>query len=151
MWGTSANEIIIISRYATLYHPLNTLTLLTAFWVMFLFCIWDNSYITHTRHQSYQKKKKKKKIKSRFSLVFIWDNIYQGNLKGWIGSPFDPCPVLMLWGDGHIARHVWRRVIVPSDLVRSFGAIWAHYCYHVIHHAIAYIRDLNPEGKGNSR
>ena len=45
-------------------------------------------------------------------------------------------PVLTLWGSGHIARHVWRWVIVPSDLTRSFSAICAHYCYSVIHHTI---------------
>ena len=61
----------------------------------------------------------------------------------------------MLWGGGHIAHHVWRRVILPSDLARSFSTICAHYHYRVIHHAITYIyiyvRDLSPSGKGNSR
>ena len=42
-------------------------------------------------------------------------------------------PVLTLWGGGYIACHVWRWVIVPSDLVQSFGAICAHYRYCMIH------------------
>ena len=45
-------------------------------------------------------------------------------------------PVLTLWGSGHITRHIWRWVIVPSDLARSFGAICAHYRYRSIHRAI---------------
>ena len=44
--------------------------------------------------------------------------------------------VLMLCGSGHIDHHVWRRVIVPLDLVQSFGTICAHYCSRVIHPAI---------------
>ena len=49
-------------------------------------------------------------------------------------------PVLTLWSGGHIDRHVWRWVIVPSDLARSFGAICAHYPYRVIHRAITNVR-----------
>ena len=47
-------------------------------------------------------------------------------------------PMLTLGGGGHIARHVWRRVIVPSDLALSFGAICKHYRYRMtlIHRAI---------------
>ena len=60
------------------------------------------------------------------------------NLKGGIGSLFDPCVNAM--GRGHIARNVWRWVIVPSDLARSFGAICAHYRYRVIHRAITNMR-----------
>ena len=59
------------------------------------------------------------------------------NLMGESGR-FMP-PVLTLWGGGHIAHYVWRWVIVPSDLVRSFGSICAYYCYRVIHRAITYL------------
>ena len=60
--------------------------------------------------------------------------------------------VLMLWGGGHIARHVWRWVIVPLDLILSFGATCAHYRYRVIHRAITnMMRDLSPFWKGHSR
>ena len=45
-----------------------------------------------------------------------------------------------MWGGGHIDRHVWRWVIVPSDLARSFGAICTYYRYRVIHRAITYMR-----------
>ena len=45
-------------------------------------------------------------------------------------------PVLMLWGGSHITCHIWRCVIVPSDLVLSFGAICVHYRYRVIHRTI---------------
>ena len=44
-------------------------------------------------------------------------NIIQGSLKGESGLFFDP--VLTLWGGSHIDRHVWGRVIVPSDLAQS--------------------------------
>ena len=37
-----------------------------------------------------------------------------------------------IWGIGHIACHVRWRVIVPSDLARSFSVICAHYCYHYL-------------------
>ena len=60
------------------------------------------------------------------------------NLKG--GTGLLLTPVLTLWGSSHIDCHVWRRVIVPSDLAQSFGAICAHYRYRVIHHAITYMR-----------
>ena len=49
----------------------------------------------------------------------------QGILKGESGLFLTN--VLMLWGGGHIDRHVRRRVIVPSDLARSFGVICEHY------------------------
>ena len=58
----------------------------------------------------------------------------QGILKGESGLFLTP--VLMLWGGGHIARHVWRQVIVPLDLALSFGAICAHYRYRVIRRTI---------------
>ena len=48
-------------------------------------------------------------------------------------------PVLILCGSGHIAHHVWRWVIVPSDLAPSFCAICTHYHYRVIHHVITYM------------
>ena len=35
------------------------------------------------------------------------------NLKGGVGSLLTP--VLTLWVGGHITRHVWRWIIVPSD------------------------------------
>ena len=61
-------------------------------------------------------------------------------------------PVLTLWGGCHIDRHVCRWVIVPSDLARSLGAIYAHYHYRVIHSAITYMRAwLSSSWKGNSR
>ena len=44
---------------------------------------------------------------------------HQGILKGDFGLFLTP--VLMLWDDGHIGCHAWRRVIVPSDLGWSFG------------------------------
>ena len=47
-------------------------------------------------------------------------------------------PVLKLWGDGHIDRHVWRWVIVPSDLARTFGTVCAHY--RMIHSTITIMR-----------
>ena len=41
----------------------------------------------------------------------------------------------------HINRYVWSRVIVPSDLVRLFGAISVNYRYGVvIHCAITLVR-----------
>ena len=46
-------------------------------------------------------------------------------------------PVLTLCG--LTDRYVWRRVIFPLDLARSFGAIYAHR-YHVIHCTISYMR-----------
>ena len=61
-------------------------------------------------------------------------------------------PVLTLWGDGHIDQQVWRWVIVPPDLVRSFGMICTQYRYRVIHCTITLcLRDLSPREKGNSR
>ena len=42
--------------------------------------------------------------------------------------------VLMLWGGSHITRHVWRWVIVLSDLAQC--TICAHYHYRGIHCAI---------------
>ena len=59
------------------------------------------------------------------------------NLKGESGLFLTP--VWMIRGGGHIDHHVWRRVIVPSDLARSFGAICAYYCYNVIHRGITYM------------
>ena len=60
-------------------------------------------------------------------------------------------PVFTLWGGGYIARHVWRWVIVPLDLERSFGAICAHYRCRVIHRTITKcVRDLSSRGKGSS-
>ena len=47
---------------------------------------------------------------------------------------------LTLKGTGHIGRHVWRWVIVPSDLARTFGTICAHDRYCVIHRAITYMQ-----------
>ena len=51
-------------------------------------------------------------------------------------------PVLTLQDGGHIGRHIWRGVIVPSDLVRLFDAIWfcTHYRYRMIHLVITYMR-----------
>ena len=45
-------------------------------------------------------------------------------------------PMLVPWSSGQIGGHVWRWVIVPSDLTQSFGAICRLYSYRVIHHAI---------------
>ena len=60
------------------------------------------------------------------------------NLKGGIRSLLTP--VLTLWQGGHIDSHVWRWVIVPSDLAWSFGAICVHYRYCVIHRTITNLR-----------
>ena len=30
--------------------------------------------------------------------------------------------MLTLWGGGHIGGHIWRRVIVPSDLAPAIGS-----------------------------
>ena len=57
------------------------------------------------------------------------------SLKGESGLFFEPC-VNTIWGGGHINRHVLEVSYVPSDLVRTFGAICAHYRYRVIHRAI---------------
>ena len=48
--------------------------------------------------------------------------------------------VLTLWGSSHIDRHIWRWVIVSSDLAWTFGAICAHYRYCGIHSTITYMR-----------
>ena len=75
--------------------------------------------------------------------------VCQRNLKGGIGSFLTPA--LRLW-NGHIDRHIWRWVIVPSDFAQSFGAICAHYHYYMIHRAITHMRAwLSLPGKGNSR
>ena len=60
------------------------------------------------------------------------------NFKRGIRSLFDPCANAM-GGGGHIDRHVWRWVIVPSDLAWTFCLICAYYCYRVIHRAITYM------------
>ena len=49
---------------------------------------------------------------------------------------FWPLCLTPLWGGGHIARHVWRWVIVPLDLARSSGVICAHYRYRMVHRTI---------------
>ena len=56
-------------------------------------------------------------------------------------------PVLILWGGRHIAGHIWRQVIVPSDVVQSFGMICVHKSYCVIHHKIMCQCDLVHMGK----
>ena len=61
----------------------------------------------------------------------------EGFLKGESGLFLTP--VLTLWGGGHIGRHAWRWVIVPSDFVQSFSAICANYLYCVICRAITYM------------
>ena len=48
----------------------------------------------------------------------------QGILKGESGLSLTP--LLTLWGSGHIDRHVWRWVIVPSEFERLF-VILAYY------------------------
>ena len=77
----------------------------------------------------------------------IWSG--QGNLRGELCLFFNP--VLTLWSDRHITGYVWRRVIVPSDSAQSFGAIYVHNRYRMIHHTItnicAWFRSC---GKGNS-
>ena len=65
---------------------------------------------------------------------YIW--YAQEILKGELGLFLTP--VLTVRGGGHIDRHVWRRVIVPPDLRRSFGATSAHYRYRVMHCAFAF-------------
>ena len=49
------------------------------------------------------------------TIVFCICYVVNKEFKGGIGCLFDP--VLTLWGGGHIDHQVWRRVIVPSDLV----------------------------------
>ena len=80
--------------------------------------------------------------------LLIYDNIFNAipdfkgetnvffsrKLKGVIESLFDPCVNAM--GGGHIDGHVWRWFNVPPDLAQSFGAICAHYRYHVIHRVV---------------
>ena len=53
-------------------------------------------------------------------LVQPW---YRSSSKGILQDELGPflTPVLTLWGGGYIARHIWRWVIVPSDLARSFS------------------------------
>ena len=73
----------------------------------------------------------------------------QGNLRGELGLFFTS--VLTLWSSGHIGGHVWRRVIVLSDLARSFSAICVHYRYRLIQHAIVIMYTwFSPHWKGNS-
>ena len=69
-------------------------------------------------------------------LSLHWSQGISRYLKGGIGSFLTP--VLALWGGSHIDRHVWRWVIVPSDLVWSFGTICTRYGHHVNHRAIIY-------------
>ena len=57
---------------------------------------------------------------------------HQGILKGGNRVSFWLC----VMGSGHIDHHVWRWVIVPSNLAPSFGEICAHYGYRVIYCAI---------------
>ena len=63
--------------------------------------------------------------------------LHPRSLKGGIGLLLTP--VLTLWGGGHVDCHIWRWVIVPPDLARSFSAIYAHYRDHVIHCTITYV------------
>ena len=71
--------------------------------------------------------------------VFVKRSLYPKEFKKGESGLF-LTPLLMLWGGGHIACHVWRWVIVPSDLARSFGTICAHYCSSVIYRAITNMR-----------
>ena len=67
----------------------------------------------------------------------------------WV-SLFDSCVNAM--GSGHFDSHVWRWVIVPLDLARSFSVICAHYCCWVFYHMIPKcMRDLIPHEKSNTR
>ena len=61
------------------------------------------------------------------------------NLKGGIGSLFDPCVKAMGGGAAILSVTYGGQLIVPSDLAGSFGAISAHYRYRVIHCAITYL------------
>ena len=77
------------------------------------------------------------------------DKVLPRKLKGEIGPLFFT-PVLMLWRGCHITGHVWRRVIVPSDLAQSFGAIRTHR-YRLIHCAITNMHAwFSLCGKGNT-
>ena len=40
--------------------------------------------------------------------------------------------MLTLWSGLHIAGHVWRRIIVPTNLAQSFRLIYAHNHYCMI-------------------
>ena len=70
------------------------------------------------------------------TFIFIRSVIIKEFKRG-IGSLLTP--MVTLCGGGHIARHVWRWFVVPSDLTRSFGAIYTHYRYVVIHRAITFM------------
>ena len=76
----------------------------------------------------------------------------QVNLQGESGLLFTP--VLTLWSGCHIAGHVCRWVIVPSDLAQSFGVVCANNHYHVVYREITNMRRLltwfSPQRKGNS-
>ena len=75
-------------------------------------------------------------------------NHTQGNLRGESGLFFTP--VLTLWSSRHITRHIWRWVIVPSDLAQSFGATCPHNRYCVIHRMITNMRVwFSPNRKGS--
>ena len=59
-------------------------------------------------------------------------------------------PVLKLWGGHYFDAHVWRRVIVPPDLARSFGMISASYrCTCFTARYPKYVNDLSSHEKGN--
>ena len=76
--------------------------------------------------------------------------ILSRNLKGELGL-FLSCVFIRLWGSGQIDCHIWRRVVVPSDLAQSFGTICSHYRYRVIHRTITNMPAwLSPHRKGNS-
>ena len=61
---------------------------------------------------------------------------------------------LIISDGGHIGRHIWMWVIVPSDLTQSFSGNCTHYHDKVIHHRINILPILHAICifmKGNSR
>ena len=61
--------------------------------------------------------------------------------------------MLKLWGGGHFDGHQWRCIIVPPNLARSYGAIYAHFpCFGVLlYHNLNAGVILSPSEKGNTR
>ena len=72
----------------------------------------------------------------------LWHRILLTWIFGWAWYPLLSSwpPVLMLWGGGHFDGHIWRWVIVPPDLERSFAAIYGNYRCRLFYRAMAYMR-----------
>ena len=66
-------------------------------------------------------------------MIPSWDQYPPRNLQGGIGS------LLKLWDGSHFDHHVWRWVIVPTDLSWSFSAICTPYRWCVFYSEITYM------------